>query len=81
MLIYHPPKFGCKKISNSVDIEETVIADYMSPQCDLELEDSKPTFLHDTLAHVASPYQVWLQVSSREDILQTNIHWNYEPFQ
>ena len=27
-----------------------------------ELEDSKPIFLHDTLAHdVASPYQVWLQ--------------------
>ena len=41
---------------------ETVIFDQMSPHCDPELEDCKPIFLHDTLAHdVASPYQVWLQ--------------------
>ena len=34
----------------------------MSTHCDPEFEDSKPIFLHDTLAHdVASPYQVWLQ--------------------
>ena len=34
----------------------------MSPHCDLELEDSKPVFLHGTLAHDdASPNQVWLQ--------------------
>ena len=40
---------------------ETVILDYMSPHYDpeLELEDSKPIFLHDTLAHDdVSPYQV-----------------------
>ena len=30
---------------------ETVRSDYMSLHCDLELEDSKPIFLHDTLAH------------------------------
>ena len=36
--------------------------DYMIFHCDLELEDSKPTFLHNTLAHDdASPYHVWLQ--------------------
>ena len=41
---------------------ETVISDYMSPQCDLDLEDRKPLFLHDALAHDdASPYQLWLQ--------------------
>ena len=41
---------------------ETVISDHMSPCCDLELEDSKPIVLHDTLAHDdALPYQVWLQ--------------------
>ena len=41
---------------------ETVISDQLSPHCDPELEDSKPVFLQDTLAHdVASPYQVWLQ--------------------
>ena len=34
----------------------------MSTHCDPELVDSKPIFLHDTLAHdVASPYQLWLQ--------------------
>ena len=42
----------------------------MDPHCDPKLEDSKPIFLHDTLAHdVASPYQVWLQkVSSWADM-------------
>ena len=62
MMMYHPINFGCKKISSSVDMVETVISAYMSPHCDLELEDSKPIFSHDTLAHDdASPYQVWLQ--------------------
>ena len=62
MMMYHPIKFGCKKISSSADIAETVISDQMSPHCDSELEDSKPIFLHDTLTNdVASPYQVLLQ--------------------
>ena len=59
MMIYHPIKFGCKKISSSVAMVETVISDHMNPHCDPELEDSKQIFLHDTLVHdVASPYQV-----------------------
>ena len=34
----------------------------MSPHRDLDLEDSKPIFLHDTLAHDdALQYHVWLQ--------------------
>ena len=38
------------------------ILDQMSPHCDLELEDSKPIFLHDTMAHGdALPYQVRLR--------------------
>ena len=37
---------------------ETVVFDY--DPC--ELDDSKPIFLHDTLAHDdASQYQIWLQ--------------------
>ena len=41
---------------------ETVIFYEMSPHCGPEIEDSKPIFLQDTLAHGdASPYQVWLQ--------------------
>ena len=41
---------------------KTVILDYVSPHCDLDLEDIKPIFLHDTLAQDDAPlYQVWLQ--------------------
>ena len=62
MMMYHPIKFGCKKIGSSADMAGTVIFGQMSPHCDRELEDSKPIFLHDTLANDdASPYQVWLQ--------------------
>ena len=62
MMTYHQIKFGCKKINSSADIVETVISDQMSPHCDPELEESKPIFLYDTLAHdFASSYQVWLQ--------------------
>ena len=28
--------------------------DYISPLCDLDIEDSEPIFLHDTLAHDAA---------------------------
>ena len=60
--MYYPTKCGCKKISSSVNIAETIILDYMSPHYDPQLEDSKPIFLHDTLAlDYASSYQLWLQ--------------------
>ena len=60
--MYHPIKFGCRKISSSVEMVGTVIFDYMSPHCDPKLEENKPIFLHNTLAHDdASPYQVWFQ--------------------
>ena len=68
MMMYYPIKFGCKTISSSVNMVETVIPDEMSPHYNPELEDSKPIFLHDTLVNDdASPYQVWLNV-------QMNIH-------
>ena len=68
--MYHPIKFGYKKISSSLDIVEIVIFDQMNPHCDPEPEDSKPIFLHDTLAHaVASPYQVLVtEGSAAEEI-------------
>ena len=81
MMTHHPIKFGRKKIGSSTDMVETVISDYMSPHCDLELEDSKPIFLHDTLANDdASPYQVRLQKAQqlRRNHLD-NIHWNFDP--
>ena len=60
--MHHPIKFGYRKISSSEDAVETVTYNYISPHCDPGFEDSKPIFLHDTLAHGdASPYQVWLQ--------------------
>ena len=60
--MYYPIKFGCKKTSSSADMVETAIFDQVSPHCDPELENSKPVFLHDTLAHDdASLYQIWLQ--------------------
>ena len=44
---------------------ETVIFDQTSPNCDPELEERKPLFLHDILAHdVASPYQVFFTEGS-----------------
>ena len=49
MMMYHPITFGCKKISSSVDMIETVISDYMNPHCNLELEDSKPIFFLETI--------------------------------
>ena len=62
IMMCYPIRWDCKKISRLVDWVETVIFDYMNSKCDLDLEDSKPIFLHDTLAHDdASPYQVWLQ--------------------
>ena len=62
MMMYYPINFVCKTISSSANMVETVIFDQMSPHCGPELEDRKPIFLHDILAHyVASPYQVWLQ--------------------
>ena len=61
-MMYHLINIGCKKISSSADMVDTVIFDQMSPHCDPELEDSKPILLNDTFAHnVASPYHVWLQ--------------------
>ena len=80
--MYHPIKCGCKKISSSVDMVETVILNCMSPHCDPQLEDSKPIFLHDTSApDVALPYKLWLQkVQQLRRYLQMNIHWNSEPF-
>ena len=62
MMMYHPIKCSFKKISSSVDMAETVVLDYISPHYEPELEDSKPIFLHITLAHDnVSQYQVWLQ--------------------
>ena len=75
MVMYHPVKFGCKKISSPADSVETVIICYMSPNCDPDLEDSKPIFLHGTLAHDETPpCQVWLQTVQQFRIYHSNEH-------
>ena len=84
MMMHHPIKFGCKRISSSVDMVDTVMSDYMSPQCDPDLEDSKPIFMHGTLAHDVNHQSkfVYKRFSSPGDTytVQMIIHWNFEPF-
>ena len=48
-MVCHPTKFGCKKISSSINIYigNSHIFDYMCPHCDLELEDRKSSFFGD----------------------------------
>ena len=67
MMMCHPTKFGCKKISSSIDMSETVI-------CIWSFEPSpwpwtwrqQIYFLAGTRVHDgASPYQVWLQKLQR----------------
>ena len=65
MMIYTQIEFGCKRLTGLElikDIVETVIFDYISPHCDLDLEDRIPFVSHDIPAHGGAPqYQVWLQ--------------------
>ena len=80
MMMHHPIKCGCKKISSSADMVETIISDQMSPHCDSELKDGKPIFLYDTLAHDAASKIGYRRFSSGRDIIQMNSHRNSEPF-
>ena len=53
-----PIYFSCERISNSEDIKSSLVTWRL--HCDLDLEDSKPIFLEDSLAHGdALPYRVW----------------------
>ena len=79
--MYHPIKCGCKKISSSVDMVETVILNCMSPHYDPELQDSKPIFLYDSLTHDDDRTRFgYKRFSSWGDIVLININWNFEPF-
>ena len=74
----HPNLVAKTSAVQKIWLKQSYLINEPSP----ELEDSKPIFLHDTLAHdVVSPYQVSLQtVSSWGYIIQMNIHYNSEPF-
>ena len=68
MMMYHPTKFGCNRISSSEDTIESYFD--MNPCCDLDPENSKSVFLRDTLAHDdASPYQLLLSVYAHSVVL------------
>ena len=49
MMLYYQTKFGCKQTSSLKEIE-IVNFDYISPCCDLDIQDSGPVILHDSLA-------------------------------
>ena len=58
-MMHHNTKFGTKMFLSLEDIIWTN-TDILTLYCDLDLKNSKPSFLHDTLAHNdASQYQVW----------------------
>ena len=56
--MYHSIKFGRRRINSSVCTVETVIFDCITPHSDLDFEDSKLIFPHDTLAHDAASITV-----------------------
>ena len=73
MMLYYQTKSGCKQTSDLKDTVETVTFYYINPCCDLDLEDSKPIFLHDTPPHDNTPpYQAWLKMDEGSgDTVQT----------
>ena len=63
MMLYYNTKFGCKWKSSLEATVESLYFDYLSPHCDLDIEDSEATFLHDIPSHDNTPpYQVWLKM-------------------
>ena len=60
VMLCYQTKFGCKPTRSLQDTTEIIIFDYINPCCDLDIEQSEPFFLHDTLAYdAARPCQVW----------------------
>ena len=59
--MYHPIKFGRKRMNSSVDMVETVVSEYMSLHCNFEPDENGTVFSPDGLAyHDALLYKVWL---------------------
>ena len=75
-------QFGCKRISSSVAMVETVIFDYMKSHCDLDLEDNKQILSHDSLVYDdASPIPSLVTKGSTVEkiiMVQMKIQWNVE---
>ena len=67
IMLYYQTKFGCKRTSSLEDIVEIVKFDYISPHCDLDIDDREPVFfLSDNLPPDNTPqYQVWFKMVER----------------
>ena len=70
-MMYYQTKFGCKQTNTLKDIQrKQLYFDYISPHCDLDIEDNALFslffflfFLHDTQAHDNTPtYQIWFKM-------------------
>ena len=60
-MMHHDTKFG-NKMFNSLEDIIWINTDILTLCCDPDLENSKPNFPHDILAHDdASQYQVWFK--------------------
>ena len=65
---YYQSKFVCTRTRSSEDIAEIVLFGYISPCCDLHIEDSEPGFVRNIPPHNTPPYQVRLKTV---DIVRT----------
>ena len=55
-MLYYQTKFGCTQTSSLEDIvKKQSYFDYISPCCDLDIEDSAPIFPRDTSPHENTP--------------------------
>ena len=43
-MLYYQTKFGCQPTNSLEDRTEIVIYDYISPRCDLDIEEGEPVF-------------------------------------
>ena len=83
MMMCHPTKFGCKKISSSIDMSETVI--YLIIWALTGTLNLKTTNLFSCMTlgsmmvhhHTKFGYK---RFSGWGNIVQMNIHWNTYPF-
>ena len=61
-MMHYQAKCGCKRISKSENIMETIIFWLCDPHNDINLKNNTANSLADYLAHdiYVSPYHIWL---------------------
>ena len=60
LLLYYQSKSDCKQTNNLEDMVKKFYFYHIGPHCHLDIEESEPIFLHDTLSHDTAfkPYQL-----------------------